>query len=85
MPKLAVNAKGCEIDRIMRLTPSSIDPVAVEVPRKDKNRTFQDDLFPDTFARTAAIGSGEYFKRIRRLSVDSIRAEGWKCGFHFIL
>ena len=62
MPKLAVNAKGCEIDRIMRLTPSSIDPVAVEVPRKDKNRTFQDDLFPDTFARTAAIGSGEYFK-----------------------
>jgi WD40 repeat protein len=62
MPKLAVDAKGCEIDRILRLTPNSIDPVRVEVPRKDKNRNFQEDLFPDTFARKAAVTSEEYFK-----------------------
>ena len=61
MPKLAVDAKGCEIDRILRLTPGSIDPVRVEVPRKDKNRNFQDDLYPNTFSRKAAMTSKDYF------------------------
>ena len=33
----------------------------MEVPRKDKNRNFQDDLYPNTFSRKAAMTSKDYF------------------------
>ena len=60
LPKLAVDAKKCEIARLLRLTRESIDPVRIEVPRKEKTFAFQSDLFPDTASPTPSMSAAEY-------------------------
>ncbi len=55
LPKRALNSNDCEIARILRITKKNIQPLSVSVPRKDKGRAFQDDLYPDSVASEPAL------------------------------
>ena len=46
VPKRALNIKGCETARLLKLTNNSVEPLSFCVPRKSEN--FQEDLYPDT-------------------------------------
>jgi hypothetical protein len=52
LPKAACDIKGCEVARVLRLTQKSVDPVRVELPRRDKSKIDQ-SVFVDTCARQA--------------------------------
>ena len=53
MPKQANNVMECEVVRLLKLTDNSIQPISVNVPRKEKLK-FHADLFPPTYCETAA-------------------------------
>ena len=61
LPKPALDAVGCEMARLLRLTQNSIDPVRVEIPRKDKSR-LDEGLFVDTVERgeAAPLSSADF-------------------------
>ncbi|KAL6066912.1 Coronin-7 [Balamuthia mandrillaris] len=60
VPKRALDVMECEVDRLLRLTPSDIVPVTFEVPRKS-HRTFADDLFPKTASTEPALTAEAWF------------------------
>ena len=61
LPKAACDVKGCEMARILRLTQKSIDPVRIELPRRDKSR-IDEEIFADTCARlsSAPMSASEF-------------------------
>jgi len=59
LPKRVVNTADCEVDRLLKLTTSSVEPLRFIVPRKSE--LFQADLFPDCRAAKAAIKADDFF------------------------
>jgi coronin-1B/1C/6 len=59
LPKLAVNVGECEIQVLLKATPSQIEPISFKVPRKSD--LFQEDLFPETASEEAAISAADWF------------------------
>lgn len=58
LPKLAVNVGECEIQVMLKATPSAIEPISFKVPRKSD--LFQDDLFPETPGEVASLTADEW-------------------------
>ena len=54
LPKSSLDVVGCEMARLLRLTQGSIDPVRVELPRKDKSK-IDTEIYMDTDARVASM------------------------------
>ena len=50
LPKRNLDVMSCEVNRLLKLTPNSVEPVSFFVPRKAL--AFQDDLYPDVYAST---------------------------------
>ncbi|GBG29017.1 Coronin-7 [Hondaea fermentalgiana] len=46
LPPAACDIMGCEVNRLFKLSSSSIEPIRVEVPRRKKS-FFHEELFPD--------------------------------------
>eukprot|EP01088_Endostelium_zonatum_P012464 TRINITY_DN266_c0_g1_i1.p1 TRINITY_DN266_c0_g1~~TRINITY_DN266_c0_g1_i1.p1 ORF type:complete len:874 (+),score=222.35 TRINITY_DN266_c0_g1_i1:57-2678(+) len=60
VPKRALNILGCEINRLLRATPSEIIPCNFVVPRKVQ-MDFAEDIFPPTLGLTPALSANEWF------------------------
>jgi len=58
LPKRCLNVSECEIERIMKVTVSAVEPISMQVPRKSD--IFQEDIFPDCFAGEPALSSSEW-------------------------
>lgn len=58
VPKRALDIKGCEVARALRLMRDSVVPVAFTVPRKSD--VFQADIFPDTYAAESTQSADDY-------------------------
>jgi hypothetical protein len=56
----ACDIMGNEIIRLMQLTSDSIEPVRFEVPRKEKGRVLNEDLFPSTAAPMPSYTAAEW-------------------------
>ncbi len=52
VPKRSLDVMSCEINRFLKLTSNSIEPISFYVPRK--STSFQDDLYPDVYGDVAA-------------------------------
>lgn len=62
LPPSSCDIMGCEVTRLLKLAPSSIEPIRVEVPRRKKS-FFHDDLFPDTADLTKpAMSANEWWE-----------------------
>lgn len=59
LPKRVVSTADCEIDRMLKLTTTTIEPIRFVIPRKSE--LFQSDLFPDCRAPKAAIKADDFF------------------------
>lgn len=62
IPKRRLNVMKCETARLLKLTPSTVEPLSFVVPRKAVE--FQDDLYPDTFAPIPAMQASEWISGI---------------------
>jgi len=58
LPKLACNVGECEIQVMLKATPSTVEPISFKVPRKSD--LFQDDLFPATPGEVASLSADEW-------------------------
>jgi len=58
LPKLACNVGECEIQVMLKATPSAVEPISFKVPRKSD--LFQDDLFPKTPGEEASLTADEW-------------------------
>lgn len=58
LPKLACNVGECEVQVLLKATPSQIEPISFKVPRKSD--LFQDDLFPETPGEEAALDANSW-------------------------
>lgn len=58
VPKRGLDIMSCETARLLRMTNNSVDPLKFIVPRT--SQAFQDDLFPDSAAPTAAHTAAEW-------------------------
>lgn len=59
LPKRACAALRCEVARFLKLTADSVEPISFIVPRKET--TFQEDIFPDTFAGIPSLTADAWF------------------------
>jgi coronin-1B/1C/6 len=59
LPKRACNAMRCEVARFLKLTGDSVEPISFIVPRKETS--FQEDIFPDTYAGIASQTADAWF------------------------
>ena len=59
LPKSSLDVKGCEMARVLRLTQNSVDPVRVELPRKDKSK-IDTSIYIDTISRVATMDSAAF-------------------------
>ena len=58
VPKRNLNIKSNEVARIMKLTINSCESLGFHLPRRSE--TFQDDLFPDTYAGVPSMSCSEW-------------------------
>lgn len=58
--KRGLDVFKCEVQRFLKLTNNSIQPISFIVPRKSGQDIFQDDIYPDCFAGKAALTSNEW-------------------------
>jgi len=58
LPKLSCNVGECEIQVMLKATPSAVEPISFKVPRKSD--LFQDDLFPETPGEVAPMTADEW-------------------------
>jgi coronin-1B/1C/6 len=58
VPKRGLNIETCEVARLMKATPTSVEPIPMVCPRKGD--TFQDDLYPPTPGPEPAISAADY-------------------------
>jgi len=58
VPKRALDIKGCEIVRLLKISKNQVQPIAFKVPRKSD--LFQDDIFPDTYAGVAGLSAEQW-------------------------
>lgn len=61
VPKLACKVAKCEIARLLKLTPTSMEPISFQVPRKGAEDVFQDDIFPLTPEPVPSMTADEWF------------------------
>jgi len=59
LPKRVCNTQDCEVDRMLKLTTSTIEPLHFVIPRKSE--LFQSDLYPDARAPKAALKADDFF------------------------
>lgn len=59
IPKRGVDVMKCEVVKMLKLTPNSVEPMSFICPRKSD--LFQDDLFPDCYAGKPAMSADEFF------------------------
>jgi len=59
VPKLGVDVSICEINKLLKLTANTIEPISFQVPRKSD--IFQDDLYPPTNSFEPALTADEWF------------------------
>jgi len=59
VPKRGVDVMKCEVVKMLKLTPNSVEPMSFICPRKSD--LFQDDLFPDCYAGKPAMSADEFF------------------------
>ncbi|XP_054462820.1 coronin-7 [Anoplopoma fimbria] len=62
VPKVALDVLSCEVMRVLQLTDSCIVPISYQVPRKNSNQEFHEDLYPDTVGTTPAMSAEEWWK-----------------------
>lgn len=60
-PKYGVDVSTCEIDRLVKATITTIEPISFQVPRKAGLDVFQDDIFPETAAPEPTTSADEWF------------------------
>lgn len=58
LPKLSCNVGECEIQVMLKATPSCIEPISFKVPRKSD--LFQEDLFPKTAGQEPSLTASEW-------------------------
>jgi WD40 repeat protein len=58
LPKRGVDVSTCEIARLYKATPSMVEPISFQVPRKSD--MFQDDIFPDTSSGEPSLSAEEW-------------------------
>jgi len=61
VPKMMVKVGKCEIMRLLKLSPTSMEPVTFQVPRKGAEDVFQDDIFPPTAEPVPTTTADEWF------------------------
>jgi coronin-1B/1C/6 len=61
LPKLGCKTGKCEIARLLKLTPTTMEPISFQVPRKGADDVFQDDIFPPTAAPEPTVSAEEWF------------------------
>jgi len=61
-PKYGVDVSCCEINRLIKATTTTIEPISFAVPRKAGLDVFQDDIYPDTAAPEPTVTSEEWFE-----------------------
>jgi len=59
LPKRSVSVSDCEILRMLKLGPKTVEPISFQVPRKSD--VFHDDIFPDCFNGDPTISASDYF------------------------
>ena len=57
--KRDVDVMKCEVQRALKLTTNSVEPISFTIPRKSEH--FQEDVFPDCYAGVPAMTADEYF------------------------
>ena len=60
VPKRALDVWQCEVQRYMRLTGDTVEPVSLIVPRKAGADKFQEDIFPDCRSSKPAMEADEW-------------------------
>ncbi|EGG24429.1 WD-40 repeat-containing protein [Cavenderia fasciculata] len=60
IPKLALDVMEVEIDRILKITANSIQPITYSMSRKSKT-SFAEELFPNTSSQEPALQAQEWF------------------------
>jgi len=58
IPKRSVNVSECEIDRFLKVSVKTVEPISFQVPRKSE--VFQDDLYPDTYSGEPSLEATEW-------------------------
>jgi len=58
LPKTMCDTKTCEVAVCLRVMKEWIAPVSLQVPRKSEQ--FQTDIYPDTYAGTAALSASDW-------------------------
>lgn len=58
LPKRACDVMNCEVNRFLKLTSNSVEPLHAICPRKSD--AFQDDIFPDTYAGVPSMTADEW-------------------------
>jgi len=61
LPKQALDVKGCEIARAMKIENNSVVPVTFKLPRKTAATEFQEDVYVDSFAKVPATNAKDFF------------------------
>jgi coronin-1B/1C/6 len=59
LPKRALAPLRCEVARMLKLTSDSMEPISFIVPRKSES--FQEDIFPDTYAGVPSHSAESFF------------------------
>ena len=62
LPKTALDVKGCELARFLKLQNKECVPISFKLPRKTAATEFQSDVYPPTFGGSPAISASEFFK-----------------------
>lgn len=61
LSKLGCKTAKCEIARLLKLTPSTMEPISFQVPRKGAEDVFQDDIYPPTAEPVPTVSADEWF------------------------
>uniref|UniRef100_G3PBH3 Coronin n=2 Tax=Gasterosteus aculeatus aculeatus TaxID=481459 RepID=G3PBH3_GASAC len=74
VPKAALDVLSCEVMRVLQLTDGCIVPISYQVPRKNSNQEFHEDLYPDTVGTTPAMSAEEWWeggnKQVEKVSLN---------------
>mmetsp|Transcript_2364 Transcript_2364/g.3399 ORF Transcript_2364/g.3399 Transcript_2364/m.3399 type:complete len:469 (+) Transcript_2364:77-1483(+) len=76
VPKRGLNISKCETARLLKLTSNSVEPLSFVVPRKADS--FQDDIYPPTFAGVPSLTADEWLSGIDKEPVTMDLSPGAK-------
>eukprot|EP01063_Lacrimia_lanifica_P024016 TRINITY_DN319_c0_g8_i1.p1 TRINITY_DN319_c0_g8~~TRINITY_DN319_c0_g8_i1.p1 ORF type:complete len:454 (+),score=215.56 TRINITY_DN319_c0_g8_i1:58-1419(+) len=61
LPRTALDVKGCEVARALKIENNTVVPISYRLPRKTAATEFQADVYPDSFSPEPAITAKEFF------------------------